>query len=120
MINLFTAQFDQQEASDTIMRLTSERNSVMGGLAKQQSRLEQFRKYANIKEHTRSTVVNLIDYIHIRENKNIDVRLMYCDRFASMACLSLLITGGSLGTAAPTGLRRLLHGQTDALFSLVH
>lgn len=82
----FTAQFDQQikEASDTIMRLTSERNSVMGGLAEQQSWLEQFRKYANIKELTRSTVVNLIDYIHIRENKDIDVGLMHCDRFASI------------------------------------
>ena len=80
------AQFDQQikEASDTIMRLTSERNSVMGGLAEQQSWLEQFRKYANIKELTRSTVVNLIDYIHIRENKDIDVGLMHCDRFASI------------------------------------
>ena len=82
----FTAQFDQQirEASETIMRLTSERNSVMGGLAEQQSWLEQFRKYANIKELTRSTVVNLIDYIHIRENKDIDVGLMHCDRFASI------------------------------------
>lgn len=70
----FTAQFDQQikEASDTIMRLTSERNSVMGGLAEQQSWLEQFRKYANIKELTRSTVVNLIDYIHIREKQDLD------------------------------------------------
>jgi hypothetical protein len=29
-------------------------------------------------------VVNLIDYIHIRENKDIDVGLMHCDRFASI------------------------------------
>ena len=26
----------------------------------------------------------LIDYIHIRENKDIDVGLMHCDRFASI------------------------------------
>lgn len=82
----FTAQFDQQisEANETIARLIGERNSVMGGLADQQGWLAQFKKYENIQELTRSAVVSLIDYIHIRENKDIDVQLMHYDRFASI------------------------------------
>lgn len=82
----FTAQFDQQinEANETIMRLTSERNSVMGGLAEQQGWLSQFRQYENIQELTRSAVVSLIDFIRIGEDKDIHVQLMHCDRFASI------------------------------------
>lgn len=82
----FTAQFDQQisEANETITRLISERNSVMGGLAEQQGWLAQFKQYENIQELTRSAVVSLVDYIHIREDKDIDVQLMHYDRFASI------------------------------------
>ena len=82
----FSAQFDQQikEANESIMRLTGERNSVMGGLADQQGWLSQFKQYENVQELTRSVVVNLIDHISIREDKDIDVQLMHCDRFASI------------------------------------
>ena len=82
----FSAQFDQQikEARDTIMHLTSERNSVMGGLAEQQGWLSQFRQYENIQELTRSAVVSLIDFIRIGEEKDIHVQLMHSDRFASI------------------------------------
>ena len=82
----FCARFDQQikEAQDTIMQLTSEKNSVMGGLAEQQGWLSQFRQYENIQELTRRAVVNLIDFVRIRENKDIDVQLMHYDRFASI------------------------------------
>lgn len=82
----FSAQFDQQikEAQDTIMRLTSEKNSVMGGLAEQQGWLSQFRQYENIQELTRSAVVSLIDFIRIGEDKDIHVQLMHYDRFASI------------------------------------
>lgn len=66
------------------MRLTSERNSVMGGLAEQQGWLSQFRQYENIQELTRSAVVSLIDFIRIGEDKEIHVQLMHCDRFASI------------------------------------
>ena len=66
------------------MRLTGERNSVMGGLADQQGWLSQFKQYENVQELTRSVVVNLIDHISIREDKDIDVQLMHCDRFASI------------------------------------
>lgn len=82
----FSAQFDQKikEANETIMRLTSERNSVMGGLAEQQGWLSQFKQYENIQELTRSAVVSLIDFIRIREDKDIEVQLMHYDRFASI------------------------------------
>lgn len=82
----FSAQFDQKikEATETIMRLTSERNSVMGGLAEQQGWLSQFKQYENIQELTRSAVVSLIDFIRIREDKDIEVQLMHYDRFASI------------------------------------
>ena len=82
----FTAQFDLQikEASTAIMQLFSERNSVMGGLTEQQGWLEQFKQYQNIQALTRTTVVNLIDYIRIHDNKDIDVGLMHGDRFASI------------------------------------
>lgn len=82
----FSAQFEQQikEANETIMRLTSERNSVMGGLAEQQGWLAQFKQYENVQALTRSVVVNLIDHISIREDKDIDVQLLHCDRFASI------------------------------------
>ena len=66
------------------MRLTSERNSVMGGLAEQQGWLSQFKQYENIQELTRSAVVSLIDFIRIGEDKDIHVQLMHYDRFASI------------------------------------
>lgn len=82
----FSSQFEAhiKEANETIMRLTGERNSVMGGLAEQQGWLTQFKQYENVQELTRSVVVNLIDHISIREDKDIDVQLMHRDRFASI------------------------------------
>ena len=82
----FTDQFDRQikEANETISRLVSERNSVMSGLAAQQGWLSQFKQYENIQELTRSVVVNLVECVRIRENKDIDVQLMHSDRFASI------------------------------------
>ncbi len=82
----FTAQFEQKihDARQTILRLTRERDSVTEGLAKQQGWLEQFKQYENIQALTRSTLVSLVDAIHIRENKDIDVGLMHGDRFASI------------------------------------
>ncbi len=82
----FSGQFEQQikEAKDAVSKLISERNSVMGGLREQQGWLSQFRQYENIQELTRNAVVSLIDFIHIRENKDIDVQLMHYDRFASI------------------------------------
>lgn len=83
---IYTARFDQQitEATDTIMSLTGERNSVMGGLAEQQGWLSQFKEYENIQELTRRAVVNLVEYVRISEDKEIEVRLLHGDRFASI------------------------------------
>lgn len=83
---IYTARFDQQitEATDTIMSLTGERNSVMGGLAEQQGWLSQFKEYENIQELTRRAVVNLVEYVRINEDKEIEVRLLHGDRFASI------------------------------------
>ncbi len=82
----FNAQFDKliRESSDAIIQLTGERNSIASGYTNQQGWLGQFKKYQNITELTRSSVVSLIDCIRIRENKDIDVRLMHHDRFASI------------------------------------
>ena len=83
---IYTARFDQQiaEATETIMSLTGERNSVMGGLAEQQGWLAQFKEYKNIQELTRRAVVSLIEYVRVNEDKEIEVRLMHGDRFASI------------------------------------
>lgn len=83
---IYTARFDQQiaEATDTIMSLTGERNSVMGGLAEQQGWLSQFKEYENIQELTRRAVVNLVEYVRISKDKEIEVRLLHGDRFASI------------------------------------
>ena len=66
------------------MSLTGERNSVMGGLAEQQGWLAQFKEYENIQELTRRAVVSLIEYVRVHEDKEIEVRLMHGDRFASI------------------------------------
>ena len=82
----FTSQFEQriQEADKTIQSLHDEYDNVKEGLAEQQGWLSQFQQYQNIQELTRSTVINLIDNIQIRENKDIDVKLMHRDRFMSI------------------------------------
>lgn len=82
----FKAEFDKKirEAQDAIMKLHSDRNSIMGGLSQQQGWLSQFREYANIQEITRSVVVSLIDRIIIHEDKEIEVCLMHGDKFAAI------------------------------------
>jgi DNA invertase Pin-like site-specific DNA recombinase len=83
----FKAEFDKHicEANDAILRLNSERNSIMSGLTQQQGWLSQFKQYKNIRKLTRNVVVALIDRIMIRENKDIDVQLMHQDQFAAIA-----------------------------------
>ncbi|MCD8097388.1 MAG: recombinase family protein [Lachnospiraceae bacterium] len=82
----FRKQFNGniEEAQTAISRLISDRNSIKGGLADQQGWLAQFRQYENIQEITRSVVVNLIDRICIRDNKDIDVQLKHQDQFAAI------------------------------------
>ncbi len=82
----FTEQFECQiqAAMDAIAQLDQERNSIMGGLAKQQGWLAQFAKYENIQELSRNSVAVLVDRIEIRENKDIDVCLLHRDHFASI------------------------------------
>ena len=82
----FTEQFERQirEAMQAITQLDQERNSIMGGLAKQQGWLSQFTQYENIRELSRNSVVALVDRIEIREDKDIDVRLLHSDHFASI------------------------------------
>jgi len=83
----YKKEFDAkiQEASETIMRLHGERNSVMGGLTEQQGWLSQFRQYENITELNRMVVVNLIDRIFIHEDRGIEVILMHKDQFEAIA-----------------------------------
>ena len=82
----FMEQFECQiqAAMDAIAQLDQERNSIMGGLAKQQGWLAQFAKYENIQELSRNSVAVLVDRIEIRENKDIDVCLLHRDHFASI------------------------------------
>lgn len=83
----YKREFDAKisEASETIMRLSSERNSVMGGLTEQQGWLSQFRQYENITELTRRVVVSLIDRVFVHEDKGIEVSLMHKDQFDAIA-----------------------------------
>lgn len=83
---VFSKKFEQQirEAESTLSELNAERNSVLLGLSEQQGWLSQFRQFENIQELTRNAVVSLIDNIYIRKDKDIDVQMMHCDRFASI------------------------------------
>ncbi len=82
----FQNQFNLRikEAQETIAKLIGDRNSIKCGLSEQQGWLAQFREYENIQEITRRVVVNLIDRVTIRENKDIDVALKHSDRFAAI------------------------------------
>ncbi len=82
----FRSQFNGNitEAQTAISCLVSDRNSIKGGLADQQGWLAQFKKYENIQEITRNVIVNLIERIYIRDNKDIDVQLKHQDRFAAI------------------------------------
>ena len=82
----FTEQFERQirGAVEALTQLDRERNSIMGGLAKQQGWLSQFTQYENIQELSRNSVAALVDRIEIREDKDIDVRLLHADHFASI------------------------------------
>lgn len=100
---IFTEQFDRQirEAVEAITRLDRERNSVIGGLAKQQGWLSQFMQYENIQELSRNSVVALVDRIEIREGKDIDVHLLHSDHFASIVAFLKEQRSGSDVTALP-------------------
>lgn len=100
---IFTEQFERQirEAVETITRLDRERNSVIGGLAKQQGWLSQFMRYENIQELSRNSVVALVDRIEIHEGKDIDVHLRHSDHFASIVSFLKEQRSGSDVTALP-------------------
>lgn len=100
----FTEQFGRQirEAVEAITQLDRERSSVMGGLAQQQGWLSQFKQYENIQELSRNSVVALVDRIEIREGKDIDVRLLHSDHFASIiAFLEEQKSGAGTGAIPP-------------------
>ena len=82
----FRDEFDRKikEAKEIIMRLHSEQNRIAGGFASQQGWIKQFQKYENIQQITRPVVVHLIDQIVIHEEKEIEVRLLHQEPFASL------------------------------------
>lgn len=82
----FRDEFDRKikEAKDIIMRLQGEQNRIAGGFSSQQGWIRQFQKYENIQQITRPVVVHLIDQIVIHEEKEIEVRLLHQEPFASL------------------------------------
>lgn len=105
----FTEQFERQirEAVEAITRLDQERDSVMGGLARQQGWLAQFTRYENIQELSRNSVAAMVDRIEIRVDKDMDVRLLHRDHFSSIAAF--------LNEQRPTGNGKAIPVRREAV-----
>ena len=61
------------EATAAIEKLNKEKREILDGVSKQQSWIEQFRRYENVTELTRSMVIHLIERINIFEDSNIEI-----------------------------------------------
>lgn len=83
----FKAEFDKNivKAREVIAELNRQKNIISSGLDGQQGWLAEFSQYKTIQAITRNVVVSLIDKVHVRANKDIDVQLRYKDQFAAIA-----------------------------------
>ena len=61
------------EATAAIEKLNKEKREILDGVSKQQSWIEQFRRYENVTELTRPMVIHLIERINIFEDSNIEI-----------------------------------------------
>lgn len=81
----FKADYNQRiaEVKRQISNLIGQRKAVEGGMTTAQSWFAQFRKYENIQQLTRVTIVNLIERVEIDGNKDVHVKFRHADQFAA-------------------------------------
>lgn len=81
------SEFDRNitSAKEAVAQLDREQESIMQGVSSEQGWLAMFKEFENIQELTRRVAVNLIDQIIIREDAEIDVRLLFGNQFDSIA-----------------------------------
>lgn len=81
----FKADYNQRiaEVNRQISNLVGQRKAVEGGMTTAQSWFAQFRKYENIQQLTRVTIVNLIERVEIDGNKDVHVKFRHADQFAA-------------------------------------
>lgn len=72
------------EAKEAQAKLRSELNALLAGKTEQQSFLNEFRRYENLRSLERGVVVALIERVQIRTGHEIDIRFRYADQFASL------------------------------------
>lgn len=81
----FKSDYNQRiaEVNCQISNLIGQRKAVEGGMTTAQSWFAQFRKYENIQQLTRVTIVNLIERVEIDGNKDVHVKFRHADQFAA-------------------------------------
>ena len=81
----FKADYNQRitEVKRQISGLIGQRKAVEGGMTTAQSWFAQFRKYENIQQLTRVTIVNLIERVEIDGHKDVHVKFRHADQFAA-------------------------------------
>lgn len=81
----FKADYNQRisEVNRQISNLIGQRKAVESGMTTAQSWFAQFRRYENIQQLTRVTIVNLIERVEIDGNKDVHVKFRHADQFAA-------------------------------------
>lgn len=80
-----------------VSKLISKRKAIESGTTNAQSWFAQFRKYENIEELNRNTIVSLIERIEINRKKDVSVKFRHADQFAE--ALAYLNPVGGVATA---------------------
>lgn len=81
------ADYEQKTASltDTLARLTAERDELANGVNSEHPALVAFMKYQNISTLSREVLIELVDHIKVYDNGNISVKFRFADGLSSIA-----------------------------------
>lgn len=71
--------------TDTLARLTAERDELANGVNNEHPALVAFMKYQNISALTREILIELVDHIKVYENGNISVKFNFADELRRIA-----------------------------------
>ena len=81
------ADYEQKAASltDTLARLTAERDELANGVNNEHPALTAFIKHENISTLTREILIELVDHIKVYDNGNISVKFKFADELRRIA-----------------------------------
>lgn len=71
--------------TDTLARLTAERDELANGVNNEHPALVAFMRYQNISALTREILIELVDHIKVYENGNISVKFNFADELRRIA-----------------------------------